>query len=120
LGRGVQNEPGFDIHTQCVYYVDAMGRRINIVLPAGTIESIDLMVAPGGRSKFIDEAVRYFIENRSREALRKRLEFTTIRDRDLDLEVMADWAAVDEETWRRISKESRAAGKSTSRRSERR
>jgi CopG family transcriptional regulator/antitoxin EndoAI len=93
-----------------------MGRRINIVLPAGTIESIDRQVAPGGRSKFIDEAVRYFIENRSREALRKRLEFTAIRDRDLDLEVMADWAAVDEETWRR-KKASRGAARSTSRRS---
>jgi CopG family transcriptional regulator/antitoxin EndoAI len=107
-----------------------MGRRINIVLPAGTIESIDRMVASGGRSKFIDEAVRYFIENRSREALRKRLEFTAIRDRDLDLEVMADWAAVDEETWRRIdwgtdnvSKPRKATGRavarSTSRRSTR-
>ncbi|HEV8146607.1 MAG TPA: hypothetical protein VGP79_09510 [Bryobacteraceae bacterium] len=107
-----------------------MGRRINIVLPAGTIESIDRMVAPGGRSKFIDEAVRYFIENGSREALRKRLEFCAIRDRDLGLEVMAEWADVDEETWRRIDLDTdsvikprkqtrRVAVKSTSRRSTR-
>jgi CopG family transcriptional regulator/antitoxin EndoAI len=107
-----------------------MGQRINIVLPAATIQRIDGLVVPGGRSKFIDEAVRYFIENRSREALRKRLEFTAIRDRDLDREVMAEWAAVDEEAWRQIDvvtdsankprrQAGRAVARSTSRRSTR-
>ncbi len=108
-----------------------MGKRINIVLPAETIRRIDGMVVPGGRSKFIDEAVRYFIENGSREALRKRLEFTAIRDRDLGLEIMAEWAAVDEEAWRRIDSDTdnvskprkqtrRVAERSTSQRSTRR
>jgi hypothetical protein len=32
-----------------------------------------------------------------RQKLRDLLEYTTIRDRDLDLEIMADWAAVDRE-----------------------
>ena len=64
-----------------------MGKRINIVLPETTIRTIDGMAKPGQRSRFIDEAVQYFVANRSAEALRAQLERAAIRDRDLDREV---------------------------------
>ncbi len=104
-----------------------MNRRINIVLPEGTIRTIDRMVKPGERSRFINNAVQHFVANRSSEALRARLEETTIRDRDLERETAAEWAAVDYESWQRIDEPEPArkpitpsGAKSTSQRSNRR
>ena len=98
-------------------------KRINIVLPEATIRTIDRMAVRGERSRFIDQAVRHYVANQSAEALRARLEQATVRDRDLDREIAADWFAVDQETWQRLDrKESATRGgeRSTSSRSTRR
>ena len=98
-------------------------KRINIVLPEATIRTIDRMAVPGQRSRFIDQAVRHYVANRSVEALRARLEQTAVRDRDLDREIAADWVAVDREIWQRLDRKesaTRGAERSTSSRSTRR
>ena len=104
-----------------------MSKRINIVLPEITIETIDRMARPGQRSRFINQAVQHYVANRSIEALRKQLERATVRDRGLDREIAAHWFAVDHETWQKLEEPNqdrrpigRDAGKSTSRRSIRR
>ena len=104
-----------------------MNRRINIVLPEVTIRTIDRMAKRGERSRFINHAVQHFVANRSVEALRARLEETTIRDRDLERETAADWSAVDNESWQHLDEympagtpNSPSAVKSSSRRSNRR
>src|SRR6266568_5164615 len=102
-----------------------MSKRINIVLPETTIQTIDRMTEPGQRSRFINQAVRHFVANRSAEALRAQLEHAAVRDQDLDREVAADWFAVDQEAWQRLdtpkqAKSNPSAAKSTSRRSTRR
>ena len=103
-----------------------MSKRINIVLPETTIQTIDRIVKPGQRSRFINQAVDHYVANRSAEALRAKLERAAIRDRDLDREVAADWFAVDQESWQRLDKPkgrrnrtTPGAEKSTSRRSTR-
>lgn len=103
-------------------------KRINIVLPADTVKTIDRLTKPGERSRFIDRAVLHFAATQSQEALRKRLEMTAVRDRDLDQEVATDWFALDEQAWQQLdpnptsskSQGSPGAAKSTSRRSTRR
>src|SRR5438105_3011582 len=102
-----------------------MSRRINIVLPTATIQTIDRLAKPGMRSRFIKMAVDHYVANRSTEALRAQLERAAVRDQDLDREITDDWFAVDEEAWQRLdtskqAKSSPIAGKSTSRRSTRR
>jgi CopG family transcriptional regulator / antitoxin EndoAI len=79
-----------------------MSKRINIVLPESTIRTLDRIVKRGGRSRFIDEAIRHFLEHKSAEALRFYLERAAIWDRDLDQEVAADWFAVDIEARQRL------------------
>jgi CopG family transcriptional regulator / antitoxin EndoAI len=79
-----------------------MNKRVNIVLPERTLRTIDRMVKPGGRSRFINQAVEHFVAHRSAEALRTQLERAAIRDRDLDREVAADWSAVDKEAWQKL------------------
>ena len=103
-----------------------MSKRINIVLPAATIQTIDRLAKPGMRSKFINSAVQHYVAHRSTEALRMQLERAAVRDRDLDREIAEDWFAVDQEAWQRLDtpeqarRTSRSAAKSTSRRSTRR
>jgi CopG family transcriptional regulator/antitoxin EndoAI len=99
-----------------------MSRRLNIVLPEATVQTIDRMVKPGERSRFINQAVQHYVANRSAEALRARLESTAVRDRDIDREVAADWFRVDQIQWQQLDKPKRkpatpSAAKSTSRRS---
>ena len=76
-----------------------MRERINIVLPGSTIQTIDRLARPGQRSRFIDNAVRHYVRNCSKEALRRQLELTAVRDRDLDGEITADWFAADQHIW---------------------
>lgn len=82
-----------------------MNKRINIVLPQGALRAIDRMVKPGGRSRFIQQAVDHFVTHQSAEALRSQLELAAIRDRDLDRDVTSDWHAVDSESWRKLDRQ---------------
>jgi len=103
-----------------------MSKRLNIVLPEATVQTIDRMARPGQRSRFIDQAVQHFVAHRSSEALRAQLERAAVRDQDLDREVASDWLAVDRELWQRLDKAEqpragiRSGEKSTSPRSTRR
>jgi CopG family transcriptional regulator / antitoxin EndoAI len=47
-----------------------MNQRINIVLPASIVQTIDRIAQPGQRSRFIEQAVQYFISHKSGEAVR--------------------------------------------------
>jgi hypothetical protein len=77
-----------------------MTKRINIILPEDTLRTIDRLSLPGQRSRFIHHAVEHYVAYASPEALEERLKQAAIRDRDLDLEISADWFAVDQEQWR--------------------
>src|ERR1017187_7006679 len=102
-----------------------MNKRINIVLPETTIQTIDRIARPGQRSGFINQAVEHFVQHRSTEALRARLESTAVRDRDLDQEIAGEWSTVDKDAWQlldsreRERRTTRGAVKSTLRRSTR-
>src|SRR5882757_8278028 len=104
-----------------------MTKRINVILPEATIRTIDRIAKPGERSLFIKRAVEHYVATQSAEAVRKRLEVTAIRDRDLDREIANDWFAVDLESWQQLDKigsprkpATQSVEKSTSRRSIRR
>ena len=102
-----------------------MNKRINIVLPEATIQTIDRMAKPGQRSRFINEAVQHFVSHRSAESLRAQLERGALRDQDLDREIAADGFAADEQAWQVLETQEHkkpatpGAAKSTSRRSTR-
>jgi metal-responsive CopG/Arc/MetJ family transcriptional regulator len=88
-----------------------MRKRINIVLPEATVQTIDRLAQPGQRSLFINTAVQHYVANRSAEAVRAQLERAAVRDRDLDREVAADWFAVDHETWKKLDEQPMAQKK---------
>jgi CopG family transcriptional regulator/antitoxin EndoAI len=76
-----------------------MRKRINITLPEETLELIDRVTEQGDRSRFIDEAVRHYIQETGRAHLRKRLKEGALRRAERDLGLAEEWFTVDEEVW---------------------
>ena len=74
-----------------------MNKRINIVLPETTLAVLERVVRKGGRSRFIDLAVRHYVETQSRQSLRERLEAGYRASAKEDLEMAADWFPLEEE-----------------------
>jgi CopG family transcriptional regulator / antitoxin EndoAI len=79
--------------------ITIMRTRVNITLPEETIELIDRVTERGDRSRFIDEAVRHYIEKIGRANLRKRLKEGAVQRAERDLHLAEEWFTVDEEVW---------------------
>lgn len=75
-------------------------RRINIVLPDQTLRMIDRIAPKGGRSRFIDEAVRSYVDTVGRAKLRGLLAEGGRQRAARDLAIAEEWFSVDEEAWR--------------------
>jgi CopG family transcriptional regulator/antitoxin EndoAI len=78
-----------------------MHKRVNVTLPEETIRIIDRSANHGNRSRFIDEAVKYFVRAHGRTQLRRLLEEGAERRAARDLAIAEEWFAVDEEAWRK-------------------
>ena len=77
-----------------------MHKRVNVTLPEGTIRLIDRS-AHGNRSRFIDEAVKYFVREHGRTQLRRLLEEGAERRAARDLAIAEEWFPVDQDVWRK-------------------
>ncbi len=78
-----------------------MHKRVNITLPEKTIQLIDRSANHGNRSRFIDEAVKYFVRDHGRTELRRLLEEGAERRAARDLAVAEEWFPVDKEAWQK-------------------
>lgn len=78
-----------------------MHRRLNITLPEETIRLIDRAAERGDRSRFIDQAVRFFAGQMRRASLRKLLKEGAARRASRDLLLAEEWSFLEEESWRR-------------------
>lgn len=76
-----------------------MHRRVNVTLPAETIRLIDHTAKRGNRSRFIDEAVKFFVKDRRRTALKALLKEGAVKRADRDLSLAEEWFLVEEEPW---------------------
>jgi CopG family transcriptional regulator/antitoxin EndoAI len=76
-----------------------MHRRINISLPEETLALIDRVVKLGDRSRFIDEAVKHYVQEVGRSKLRKQLQEGALRRAKRDLTLAEEWFGLDEEVW---------------------
>jgi CopG family transcriptional regulator / antitoxin EndoAI len=80
-----------------------MAKRINVILEDKTEQTLKQAAKPGERSRFINRAVQDYAATHSPAALRERLKFAALRDRDLAEEIARDWSAVDREAWQTLS-----------------
>jgi CopG family transcriptional regulator/antitoxin EndoAI len=77
-----------------------MSKRINVVLPDKTVAMLDRVASRGTRSRFIDRAVRHFVETHGRRTLREQLKAGYRANAERDLAIAAEWFPLEEEAWR--------------------
>jgi CopG family transcriptional regulator/antitoxin EndoAI len=81
------------------YEDTAVKQRINVSLPEETLRLLDRVAGKGDRSRFIDQAVRYYIDEKGRSDLKKRLKEGAIRRAERDLSLTEEWFPLEEEVW---------------------
>ena len=84
------------VHT---YEDTAVNQRINVSLPEETLQLLDRVAGKGDRSRLIDEAVRYYIDDKGRRELKKRLKEGAIRRASRDLQLTEEWFPLEAEVW---------------------
>jgi len=78
-----------------------MYQKINIVLPETTLRLIDHITDKKNRSRFIDEAVKYYMEQVGKISLREQLKQGAIRRSERDLNLSREWNVFEEEAWQK-------------------
>jgi len=76
-----------------------MYQRINITLPEETLGLIDRLAKTGDRSRFIDRAIRYYVEAIGKANLKNLLKEGAIHRAERDLRLAEEWFILEEETW---------------------
>ena len=87
-----------------------MTKRLNVVLPIGTIRVLDRVAPKGSRSRLISDAILHYVEDKAKENLAGRLKAASMANASRDLDIAQEWFSLDEETWRR-TKPGRKVGK---------
>jgi len=79
-----------------------MSKRINIILPDKTVAVLDRVAPQGTRSRFIDRAVRHYVESQGRASLRDQLKAGYRANAERDLAMAAEWFPLEEEAWQTL------------------
>lgn len=75
-------------------------KRINITLPESTVAMLENIADKGGRSTFIDAAIRKHIHEIQKDDLREQIKAGAIANAERDLEMSREWFDLEEELWR--------------------
>jgi CopG family transcriptional regulator/antitoxin EndoAI len=81
--------------------LSTMHQRVNITLPEDTLRLIDRVATKGDRSRFIDIAVKHYVDAIGRANLRKQLKEGAVRHASRDLSLAQEWFPLEEEACRR-------------------
>jgi CopG family transcriptional regulator/antitoxin EndoAI len=81
------------------YEDTAVNQRINVSLPEETLRLLERVAGKGDRSRLIDQAVRYYIDQKGRGELKKHLKEGAIRRAARDLQLTEEWFPLEEEVW---------------------
>lgn len=80
---------------------DTAYRRLNITLPRDTARLVDRVAGRGDRSRFIADAIAFYVGATRRGELKKRLKEGSLRRSDRDRALAIEWFDLDEEVWRK-------------------
>ena len=76
-------------------------KRVNVTLPADTLQLLDRVAEKGERSGFVDRAVRFYVKEVGSANLKKQLRLGAIARASRDLAVAEEWFPVDEGVWQK-------------------
>lgn len=74
-----------------------MTKRLNITLPERTVRLMDRVAGKGRRSTLIDRAVRRYLEQETRENIRKQLAESYRANSASDLKLVEEWFPLEPE-----------------------
>jgi CopG family transcriptional regulator/antitoxin EndoAI len=74
-------------------------KRINVTLPSETLELIARVTPRGDRSRFVDAALHYYIQEVGRTRLRRELREGAIVRANRDQQIAEDWFSLTDNTW---------------------
>ncbi|MGD8473013.1 MAG: hypothetical protein PVH59_02750 [Anaerolineae bacterium] len=77
--------------------------KVTLTLPSEVMDAVREEAEPRGYSKFIAEAVIYYIQEQRRSALRERLIAGYQADAERDQALAEEWRHAEEEVWREIA-----------------
>ena len=78
-----------------------MYQRINVTLPEETLGLIDRLIEKGERSRFIDCAVRHYVEAVGQANLKQQLKEGAFKRAERDLRLAEEWFPLEEEAWQK-------------------
>lgn len=81
-----------------------MNQRVNITLPEETLGLIDRVAEKGDRSRFIDMAIKYYVDAISKAKLKRLLKEGAIARAERDLRLAEEWFTFEEEVWQKEKK----------------
>ncbi len=73
--------------------------KVTVTLPSEIMEVIRKEAEPRGYSKFIADAVTYYIQEQQRSALRERLVEGYQASAERDQTLAEEWRALEDEVW---------------------
>ena len=76
-----------------------MYQNISINLSDDTLVEIDRLAPQGDRSRFITEAVQFYLDEANKQSLREQIREGVIYRAQRDLNLAQEWFAVDEEVY---------------------
>ena len=77
--------------------------KVTLTLPSEVMDAVREQAEPRGYSKFIAEAVTYYIQKQRRSALRERLIAGYQASAERDQALSEEWRHAEEEVWREIT-----------------
>ncbi|GIK58692.1 MAG: hypothetical protein HND44_18265 [Chloroflexi bacterium] len=77
----------------------ATTEKVTLTLPSELMQTMRDFVPPRGQSKFVAEAIEYFIEMKQRQLLREELMVGYQVTAEQSMAVTKDWEPLDDEAW---------------------
>jgi CopG family transcriptional regulator/antitoxin EndoAI len=69
--------------------------KINITLPEQTVNLIEQMSDKGNISRFVEDAVKYYIEHAGKTRLYEQLKQGAVKRAERDLKLSQEWNSLD-------------------------
>lgn len=82
----------------------SLRKRINVILPRDTLRLMSRATRKGNRSRFIDDAVRYYIKEKSYAYMKKQLKEGALMRANRDLFLTKEWFTIENEAWQKSKK----------------
>ena len=76
-------------------------KRVNIILPQETIHLIDQLAEKGYRSRFLNEAVQFYVKRTGRANLKRLLREGAFARRERDLALAQEWFPIERKAWQK-------------------